>query len=66
MYLRGSYELIYARLTARRGHYMPARLLESQFAALEEPADALMLAVDAPPAETAARVLAELGFDTLA
>lgn len=63
VYLRGSYELIYARLTARRGHYMPARLLESQFAALEEPADALTLAVDAPPAETAARVLAELGFD---
>lgn len=37
-YLRGSFPLIAQRLTARQGHYMPASLLESQFATLEEPA----------------------------
>jgi gluconokinase len=35
------------RLAARRGHYMPALLVESQFAALEEPSDRAALRVDA-------------------
>jgi len=37
VYLRGSYDLIASRLTQRRGHFMPASLLQSQFDALEEP-----------------------------
>jgi gluconokinase len=37
VYLRGSKELIRARLATRHGHFMPAALLDSQFAALEEP-----------------------------
>jgi carbohydrate kinase (thermoresistant glucokinase family) len=37
VYLRGSKTLIGARLAARQGHFMPAALLDSQFAALEEP-----------------------------
>src|SRR5712691_355324 len=37
LYLHGDIELITARLTARRGHFMPASLLDSQLAALEEP-----------------------------
>jgi gluconokinase len=37
VYLDGSPELIEERLAARRGHFMPARLLTSQFAALEPP-----------------------------
>jgi len=36
--LRGERALIADRLTSRRGHFMPASLLESQFDALEEPA----------------------------
>jgi gluconokinase len=35
LYLRGSPELIERRLAARPGHFMPAALLQSQFAALE-------------------------------
>lgn len=35
-YLQGSYELIAARLAARRHEYMPASLLRSQFDAFEE------------------------------
>src|SRR6266481_3436592 len=37
LYLHGDIELITARLTARKGHFMPASLLDSQLAALEEP-----------------------------
>jgi len=37
VYLRGSKALINERIKARRGHFMPPALLDSQFAALEEP-----------------------------
>jgi len=37
VYLDGSPELIAGRLAARRGHFMPPSLLDSQFAALEPP-----------------------------
>lgn len=37
VYLQGSRELIAERVTGRRGHFMPASLLDSQFATLEEP-----------------------------
>ena len=37
LYLHGDIELIAARLTARKGHFMPASLLDSQLATLEEP-----------------------------
>ena len=37
VYLRGSRPTIAERLADRRGHFMPASLLDSQFAALEEP-----------------------------
>lgn len=39
VYLRGDRELLAARVTGRRGHFMPATLLDSQLAALEEPGD---------------------------
>jgi gluconokinase len=37
VYLNGDYTLIFQRLQARQGHFMPADLLASQFATLEEP-----------------------------
>jgi gluconokinase len=37
VYLKGDRDLIARRLAARDGHFMPATLLDSQFAALEEP-----------------------------
>ncbi len=37
VYLRGSQALIAARLRARKGHFMPPALLDSQFRTLEEP-----------------------------
>jgi gluconokinase len=39
VYLKGSQQLIADRLAQRKGHFMPAGLLDSQFATLEPPAD---------------------------
>lgn len=63
MYLRGSRALIGERLGARKGHFMPPALLDSQFAALEEPgADErpIVLDVGPPRAEVVAAALARL------
>src|SRR5918996_273546 len=49
VHLEGDPDLIRKRLDKRRGHYMPASLLESQFAALEEAGDAITVGIDAPP-----------------
>jgi gluconokinase len=38
IYLRGSRQLIASRLADRKDHFMPASLLDSQLATLEEPA----------------------------
>jgi gluconokinase len=50
VHLRGGIDLIRARLQERRHRYMPASLLESQFAALEPPDGAIEVDVskDAP------------------
>lgn len=51
VYLRGRSQLILSRLQARRGHYMPPALLDSQFRTLEEPGEAehpLTVDVDGP------------------
>jgi gluconokinase len=39
IYLKGSQQLIADRLAQRKGHFMPADLLDSQFATLEPPTD---------------------------
>jgi carbohydrate kinase (thermoresistant glucokinase family) len=61
VHLKATREQVEARMAARKGHYMPPSLIGSQFAALEEPADAIALAVDAPPAEIAAEAVRRLG-----
>lgn len=43
VYLKGDRATIAPRLGARAGHYMPASLLDSQLATLEEPADAIIV-----------------------
>jgi gluconokinase len=60
IYLKGRFELIRERLEARKGHYMKAGLLESQFAALEEPEDALSVDIDGSPASIADSILRRL------
>lgn len=63
VYLDGTPELIAPRLAARRGHYMPASLLRSQFEALEPPtADESVIALDLaqPVASMVDRAVARL------
>ena len=50
IYLKGDYDLILKRLQARKGHYMRPELLKSQFEALEEPGQALVVDVAQPVA----------------
>ena len=49
--LDGDIDLIRARLAARRGHYMNPKLLDSQFAILERPREALRLDIAGSPTE---------------
>lgn len=49
VYLKGSPALIRDRLRHRPSHFMKADMLASQFDALDEPADALVVDVSAPP-----------------
>ena len=51
IYLKGDYELIRERLSKRRGHFLNPNLLDSQFAALEEPKTAMQVDVSLSPAE---------------
>jgi gluconokinase len=60
VYLHGSPELIRSRLAARTHRYMPAVLLESQFAALESPADAIAIDVAATPEDCVAAIVSRL------
>jgi len=41
VYLKGSYDLIWSRMIARKDHWMKPHMLQSQFTTLEEPANAL-------------------------
>lgn len=43
IYLRGSYDLIWSRMSERKNHYMKPEMLRSQFDALEEPSNALTI-----------------------
>jgi gluconokinase len=62
VHLEGDKALIRQRLNRRRGHYMPATLLDSQLAALEPPADAITVDVDGAPAAIAATIVKRLGM----
>ena len=63
IYLEGSRALIGERLAQRHDHFMPASLLDSQFAALEPPdpeEDAITVSVDAPVDTMVAQLAAAL------
>lgn len=64
VHLSGPIELIRARLRARAHRYMPASLLESQFAALEPPAHAIDIDVAQPAAACVEAIVAQLPMCT--
>jgi carbohydrate kinase (thermoresistant glucokinase family) len=63
VYLRGDKDLIAARMAARKGHFMPPALLDSQFATLEEPGPdehPIIVSVAAPPEAVVDEVVRQL------
>jgi gluconokinase len=60
VYLHGSPELIRSRMATRTHRYMPATLLDSQFAVLEPPSDAISIDVAATPEDCVAVIVRRL------
>jgi gluconokinase len=60
VYLKGSPELIAERLGARRGHFFDPALLRSQFDALEEPHNAIVIDIAETPPQIVDAIMLEL------
>jgi gluconokinase len=63
VYLKGSPDLIAARLTSRQGHFFKREMLDSQFATLQEPEPdekVITVSIEGSPMEVVDRILAEL------
>jgi len=65
VYLKGSKELIVERMRNRKAHYMPVSLVDSQFATLEEPADAVVADIAKPPDEIIRYIIEQLKKKTM-
>jgi gluconokinase len=62
VYLKGSYDLIYQRLLARKGHFANEHILASQFATLEEPREAIAADISDSPEEIVTEIRARIGL----
>jgi gluconokinase len=51
VYLKGTYDLIWSRMSKRSDHYMKPQMLQSQFETLEEPDHALTVSASKPVTE---------------
>ena len=63
VFLKGEKALIAARMAARTDHFMPAALLDSQFATLEEPGEnehPIVVSIDAPSDKVCETILARI------
>lgn len=61
VYLQADPAVVTERMSARRGHYMKAEMVRSQFAALEPPMEALTIDARQPPAAIVAQICAAIG-----
>lgn len=62
VHLKGSAELIEARLRARIGHFADDKILASQFGDLEEPESAIAVGITGSPSEIVAEIRQKLGL----
>jgi gluconokinase len=60
VFLSGDFDTVLARVSGRKGHYMKADMVRSQFEALEAPKDALKLDITLSPEEIVQTILAQL------
>jgi gluconokinase len=66
VYLRGDRALIAQRMAARKDHFMPPGLLDSQFATLEAPGDdedSVTVPIDLPVDGVVDNIISRLGVD---
>src|SRR3972149_5398725 len=61
VYLKAEPGLIRSRLADRRGHFMPQRLIQSQFLALGEPEEAITIPADWQPDQIVEAIRSQLG-----
>ncbi len=60
VHLKGARDLIFSRMSARQGHYMPVSLLDSQFAILEETPDLMTVSIEPSQDDIAAGIVRQL------
>ncbi len=60
VYLNGSYQTILERMQSRTGHYMPTTLLQSQFDALEVPADMIEVDIATTPEKIVEEIISKI------
>jgi gluconokinase len=65
VYLKGDPALMRQRLRSRSGHFFKENLLDSQYAALEEPAGALTIDAGDPPARQVHQITGAFGLDVV-
>ncbi len=69
VFLQGDHDLIARRIAARADHFMPTTLLDSQFAALEEPKPderPIVVSIVPHPRDIVESIVAELGVKSAA
>ncbi|MGI9551526.1 MAG: gluconokinase [Aurantibacter sp.] len=60
VYLQGSFEEVFKRMTERKDHFMPVNLLKSQFEILEPPEGAICVSIKRHPEEIIQEILDQL------
>ena len=60
VYLRGTRDVLWSRISGRSGHFMKPAMLDSQLATLEEPVNALTLDIAQSPAQLIAGIRSAL------
>ncbi|HET9909979.1 MAG TPA: gluconokinase [Anaerolineales bacterium] len=65
VYLKGSYELIWSRMSARTDHFMKPEMLKSQFESLEEPVNALTVDISQSAEEILQDILRRISNEQL-
>lgn len=60
VYLSGSFKQIFDRVNGRKGHFMPPKLLKSQFDILEQPKNAIEINIGLTPKEIIKNIKNEL------
>ena len=63
IFLRGDFDTIYDRMKARKGHFMPKELLQSQFDTLEVPETAITLDIRHTPEKMIQMALDRINSD---